>query len=53
MPGEDNQQTAEWTAFIAPFASAIGMSVDEVTGRLRPLVGEPEADAADALRTEE
>jgi len=53
MPERDSQQTAEWTAFITPFATAIGMPVAEVTDRLQSVVGEPGTEAVDALRTEE
>ncbi len=42
-----------WTAYIEPFAAAIGMTVEEATQRLQPLVGEPGTEAADALRTED
>ncbi len=42
-----------WVDFITPFATAIGLTSDDVTERLRPVVGDPGADAIDALRNEE
>lgn len=42
-----------WNAYIAPFAAAIGTTIDDVTERLTALVGEPGSEAIEALRTEE
>ncbi len=55
--GDEVQATApttpEWTTFIAPFAEAIGKSVDEVTTALKTKVGEPGAQAIELLGSEE
>ncbi len=62
MASEDTGTVAEsaaptpaqaWIDFISPFAAAIGSTADEVTEKLRPLVGDPGVDAIDALRNEE
>ncbi len=42
-----------WIDFISPFAAAIGTTADDVTERLRPLVGDPGVDAIDALNNAE
>jgi len=42
-----------WIDFISPFAAAIGTTPEDVTERLRPLVGDPGVDAIDALNNEE
>src|SRR4051812_14698497 len=42
-----------WIDFITPFATAIGATPDDVTDKLRPLVGDPGTDAIDALNNEE
>lgn len=43
---------AEWTAFIGPFATAIGVDIVDTTERLKPLIGEPNAEAIGFLQTE-
>lgn len=53
MANQENENTTAWTDLITPFAAAIGMPVAEVTDRLQVLVGEPGAEAIDALRNEE
>ncbi|MCW3097798.1 MAG: hypothetical protein JWL77_3416 [Chthonomonadaceae bacterium] len=42
-----------WSGYIAPFATAIGTTIDDVTERLQALVGEPGSEAIEALRNEE
>src|SRR5437016_1674093 len=53
--GESSGRTPAqaWVDYIAPFAAAIGLTADEVSDRLRPLVGDPGSDAIDALKNEE
>ena len=44
---------AQWTAVIGPFAKAIGKPDATVTEALKALVGEPSAEAAELLRSED
>jgi len=42
----------DWVTFIGPFATSIGMSVEEVTEAMSHVVGEPGADAIALLQNE-
>lgn len=41
---------AAWVTYIAPFAATLGKSVDDVTGILKPIVGEPSDGAIELLK---
>lgn len=40
----------DWVAYITPFATMVGKSVDEVTAMLKPVVGEPGEQAISLLK---
>jgi len=39
-----------WVAYLTPFATTVGQSVDDVTAALQPVVGEPSPEAIELLQ---
>jgi len=48
-----SQQASEWTAYITPFAQAIGKEVSDVESALKNVVGQPGPEAIALLQNEE